>query len=129
MKKEAFLQKSKVTQSKQYDYSKVPEEFSTRDKVCIICPKHGEFYQRVDIHASGRGCPKCGHEKTGLACRKANLDSKTSTNFPIKFPIVEKPVIPENQYIIGSIYLFINRINNKVYVGQTYNSYLQMDCS
>lgn len=124
MIKEVFVQKASKVQKQQYDYSKVPLEFSTRDKVCIICPKHGEFYQRVDIHTSGKGCPKCGHERTGESCRKSNLDVKNQAKFEIQFPIIENPKIPEKQYIIGTIYLFINKINNKVYVGQTYNSYL-----
>ena len=124
MIKEVFMQKVIKVQKQKYDYSKVPFEFSTRDKICIICSKHGEFYQRADIHISGKGCPKCGHERTGKACRKSNLDVKNQTNFQIKFPIIENPKIPEKQYILGTIYLFINKTNNKVYVGQTYNSYL-----
>lgn len=124
MIKEVFMQKVIKVQKQKYDYSKVPFKFSTRDKICIICSKHGEFYQRADIHISGKGCPKCGHERTGKACRKSNLDVKNQTNFQIKFPIIENPKIPEKQYILGTIYLFINKTNNKVYVGQTYNSYL-----
>ncbi len=27
--------------------------------VCIICPEHGEFFQRIDVHKRGSGCPKC----------------------------------------------------------------------
>ena len=32
---------------------------NTETKVCIICPKHGEFWQRPHCHISGNGCPKC----------------------------------------------------------------------
>ena len=126
MNKETFLQRVQTVQKNQnYDYSNIPLDFSTRDKICIICPKHGQFFQRVDIHLSGKGCPKCGHERTGLACRKANLDNETILKSHIKFPVLQKPQIPEKQYIIGTIYIFINKINNKAYVGQTYNSYLK----
>ncbi len=41
-----------------YDYSKVEYKGSTV-KVCIICPKHGEFWQKPSDHLSGYGCPRC----------------------------------------------------------------------
>jgi len=41
-----------------YDYSKV-EYISNNIKVCIICPKHGEFWQTPHSHLSGNGCHKC----------------------------------------------------------------------
>lgn len=27
--------------------------------ICIICPIHGEFWQRVDTHTKGNGCKQC----------------------------------------------------------------------
>lgn len=42
----------------EYDYSKV-EYFNNKKKVCIICPKHGEFWQAPYSHIAGCGCPKC----------------------------------------------------------------------
>lgn len=42
-----------------YDYSKV-EYISMRDKVEIICKKHGSFLQYPFDHINGHGCPKCG---------------------------------------------------------------------
>ena len=33
-------------------------------KVCIICPEHGEFWQKPSDHTSGHGCPKCKGDKT-----------------------------------------------------------------
>ena len=41
-----------------YDYSKV-NYVKCVDKVCIICPKHGEFEQTPLNHIQGHGCPKC----------------------------------------------------------------------
>ena len=29
------------------------------EKSCIICPKHGEFWQTPHSHLKGSGCPKC----------------------------------------------------------------------
>lgn len=44
--------------SDKYDYSKV-EYKDALTKICIICPKHGEFWQRPSDHLSGYGCPHC----------------------------------------------------------------------
>lgn len=41
-----------------YDYSKT-EYKTSKDKICIICPIHGEFYQLPYNHLKGQGCPKC----------------------------------------------------------------------
>ena len=44
-----------------YDYSKVVYN-RMHEKVCIICPKHGEFWQTPNKHLLGQGCPKCAIE-------------------------------------------------------------------
>lgn len=46
-----------------YDYSKM-EYTNDSSKVCIICPKHGEFYQTINNHLRGEGCPMCGKENS-----------------------------------------------------------------
>ena len=56
--KEKFIEKSKEVHGDKYDYSKVDYK-SSREKVCIICPDHGEFYQIANNHLKGSGCPKC----------------------------------------------------------------------
>jgi hypothetical protein len=45
-----------------YDYSKVKFEHVNKH-VCIICPEHGEFWQKPGIHLRGYGCPICGGSK------------------------------------------------------------------
>ena len=58
-----FIRKSKEIHGDKYDYSKV-EYMNNRTKVCIICPKHGEFWQTPGVHIdNGSGCPKCAKEK------------------------------------------------------------------
>ena len=42
-----------------YDFSKVVY-VNNKTKVCVICPKHGEFFIRPDCLLSKTGCPKCG---------------------------------------------------------------------
>ena len=42
-----------------YDYSKVVYGKNNREKVKIICKKHGMFWQTPTGHLNGKGCPKC----------------------------------------------------------------------
>ncbi len=57
-----FIEKSIMVHGERYDYSKV-KYISTHKKVCIICRKHGEFYQAPSNHLSGKECLKCSYEK------------------------------------------------------------------
>ena len=60
---EVFLEKAKQIHGDRYDYSKV-EYKGSKNKVCIICPTHGEFWQTPNAHLCGQGCIRCGHVKT-----------------------------------------------------------------
>lgn len=60
---EEWVAKAKVVHEEAYDYSKV-EYKTAKDRVCIICPKHGEFWQLPTNHMAGQGCPKC--RKSGM---------------------------------------------------------------
>ena len=56
---EDFIKKAREIHGNKYDYSKV-EYNGTRNKVCIICPIHGEFEQTPYGHITLRqGCPIC----------------------------------------------------------------------
>lgn len=58
VKKEEWLKRFKEMYGDKYDYSEA--EFKTnKDKIKIICPKHGEFWQTPDNHVSGHGCKAC----------------------------------------------------------------------
>jgi len=60
---EEFIKRAKLLHNNKYDYSK--SEYNTaKEKICIICPEHGEFWQTPTDHLSGRGCYKCGIERT-----------------------------------------------------------------
>ena len=50
---EQFLNKAKEIHNDKYDYSKVIY-VTTKIKVTIICPIHGEFEQRPSAHMFGR---------------------------------------------------------------------------
>ena len=55
---EEFINRSNKVHNNKYDYSKTKFD-GTSKKVCVICPKHGEFWQYANQHLQGRGCPRC----------------------------------------------------------------------
>jgi len=70
-----FIEISKEVHENKYDYSLVEDYKTVKDKVKIICPKHGEFIQDVYSHKKGCGCPTCGIEYV------ANLKYKSLDHF------------------------------------------------
>jgi len=46
-----------------YDYSRIKSLKNNKEKICIICPKHGEFWQTSGAHTLGTGCRRCASEK------------------------------------------------------------------
>lgn len=57
-----FIERAKAVHGDKYDYSKV-EYINSSTKVCIICPKHGEFWIAPLSFLNGVGCKKCAYEK------------------------------------------------------------------
>ena len=55
---EEFIKRSREIHGDKYDYSKV-NYVNNHTKVCIICPEHGEFWQKPISHLNGHGCVKC----------------------------------------------------------------------
>jgi len=54
---EEFIKRSNVTHNNKYTY---PDEYvASKQKIKIICPDHGSFYQTAADHISGHGCKKC----------------------------------------------------------------------
>jgi len=74
-----FINKSKEIHKDKYDYSLV-ECTSTKDKVKIICPFHGEFEQLAYNHMRGKGCGKCKAEILHLSNRKTLNDFISDAN-------------------------------------------------
>ena len=58
---EEFIKKAQKVHGDMYDYSKV-EYVNSTTKVCIICKKHGEFWQKPSHHTAGHGCTKCASD-------------------------------------------------------------------
>lgn len=57
-----FVERSKKVHGNKYDYSK-SVYVGARNKLCVICPKHGEFWQTADAHIRGQGCPECSKHR------------------------------------------------------------------
>ena len=60
--KENFIRKANERHNNKYDYSKV-EYVNAHTKVCITCPKHGDFWMTPQNHLKKQGCPKCSFDK------------------------------------------------------------------
>ena len=64
-----FISRANEKHSHKYDYSK-SIYISSHDKVEIVCPIHGSFYQTANDHLNGCGCPICHKSPT-----KTTLDT------------------------------------------------------
>ena len=76
--REEFIEDAIKVHGNDYIYDKV-NYINTHTKVCIICPKHGDFWMTPHNHlyggngnhfCKGCGCPKCQHERVGSFNRK-----------------------------------------------------------
>jgi len=69
LKLEDFINKAKLVHGNEFNYSKVDYK-NAREKICIICEDHGEFYQKPYSHLEGVGCPHCNDSKGESAIKK-----------------------------------------------------------
>ena len=87
---EEFIEKARKIHEDKYDYSKV-EYIKSIIKVCIICPLHGEFWQKPNGHISSKnGCKKCANLLLNLN-RKLSFEeyvekANREHNFKYKYP-------------------------------------------
>ena len=91
-----FIQEAKTIHGNKYNYSKV-NYVNAKTKVCIICPKHGEFWQTPSSHLGGRGCPECKKDKLH------NQKVKSKEQF-----VIDSQKIHNNKYD----YSKVNYVNN-----------------
>jgi len=66
-----FIERAEKKHNNKYDYSKVVYK-TLKDYITIICPEHGEFKQRADVHLNGEGCKTCYFEKYSKSQRLTN---------------------------------------------------------
>ena len=70
---EQYIEEAKAVHGEKYDYSKV-EYKGTHEKICVICPEHGEFWQEAKLHLNSYGCPKCARIEAGKNIAKSKGD-------------------------------------------------------
>ena len=103
--REEFIKRAIAVHGNYYDYSKV-EYINDSTKVCIICPKHGEFWQTPNKHLYGQGCFECSKILNSNESRLFRLlQNKYS-----KYGVIRQY---HNKEIIGnkSIDIFIDKYN------------------
>jgi hypothetical protein len=134
--KEKFIKRAKEIHGDKYDYSKV-EYKTAHDKVCIICPKHGEFFQKPYKHTNmKRGCPSCGQEIVAKNPNKfivskgelfiKNWLQNNNISFKYQYSIISKKIARNSGLIICD---FLVKYNNKYYIieynGQQHYKYIK----
>ena len=75
-----FIEKAKEIHGDKYNYNKVKYN-GNRNKVCIICPEHGEFWQTPNNHLKGEGCKFCAFDELS---KKKKMDIKSFIEKSIK---------------------------------------------
>lgn len=90
---EIFIQRARAVHGDKYDYSKV-EYVNNRTKVCITCPKHGDFCLTPESHWHGNGCLECSKERILQKNKQRALqkiqDVLSGTGYELVEPFVYK---------------------------------------
>lgn len=70
---EEFIKRAKEIHNGFYTYEKTVF-VTTKKKVIVTCPKHGDFETIAANHLKGGGCPHCARERNAVACRNTQED-------------------------------------------------------
>lgn len=106
-----FIEKAKIKHGDKYDYSKLIY-VNAKIKVCITCPKHGDFYQLPSKHLTGNTCPKCADEIRNL--------NNVKTNYEF---IEESKIIHKNRYYYDKV-KYINAKTNIIIICNKHGEFL-----
>lgn len=74
-----FIFEANLKHCNKYNYSKSVYK-TCKDKICIICPIHGNFQQTPANHLRGSGCPICGRIKGSKKCRLTTTEFINKAN-------------------------------------------------
>jgi len=72
-----FIEKARIVHGEKYNYD-LSEYTQAKCKIEIVCPEHGSFWQTVNSHLNGNGCPACQYAALSLS------NSLTSSDFIAK---------------------------------------------
>lgn len=65
-----IIDKCKEVHNNKYEYIIDFEYVNNKSYLHAVCPIHGEFWQEINAHLHGQGCPECGREETTKKLRK-----------------------------------------------------------
>lgn len=112
-----FVGVSNKIHNNTYDYSLVKDIVYRRDKVDIICKKHGVFSQSPKSHLRGNGCPKCGYETV-----------KNKLTKDVEIFIKEAKEVHGNKYDYSKVVYLANNIKVDI-VCKHHGLFKQIPCS
>lgn len=113
---ESFIEKAKKLHRDLYDYSKIKKINGNKEKVEIVCPKHGSFFQRPDNHLNGAGCPICKSSKGELLVKNILDDHNISYLRQYYLKINNKQVRIDFRVLLDNIEYFIEYNGRQHYV-------------
>lgn len=116
--KQWWLDNFHDTHAGTYDYSLLPDEFYSTDKIRIICKKHGIYEQTPQTHKRS-GCPNCAKDNlketnknnpTGWSYSNWEIAAKRSKRFE-SFKVYVLKIWDENEtfFKIGKTFLPIQK--------------------
>jgi very-short-patch-repair endonuclease len=108
---EEFISKANKVHNFKYRYDNV-NYYNWKEKVSIICEKHGEFKQSPFNHLSGSGCPKCNKGRPPMKknIEKKGIDDKISYKLKKFIEISNK--VHNNKYDYSNVIYYSS--NKKV---------------
>lgn len=87
LKRQELIEAANKVHKSKYDYSHTTFN-SIRDKVEIVCPRHGSFSQSFSSHLKGHGCSKCGFEDRTRSYENCGRDKCLQDDFIKKCKLV-----------------------------------------
>ncbi len=98
---EIFIERSNKIHNFKYDYGS-SIYLTTKHKIKIICPDHGEFEQRANSHMTGNGCPICKNEKASITNKDRIFSSIRISNDEF---LIQGNLIHNNKYSYPELYI------------------------
>lgn len=86
--KQEFENEANKVHNGRYGYG-LSEYINSIEKICIICPAHGQFWQSPIAHLNGQGCPNCS-SSLGEKLIKTILE-KNNIKFLKEYKLPETP--------------------------------------
>lgn len=118
---EEFIEKASTVHNNKYSYDK-SVYISSRTKLLITCPTHGDFSMQANNHLAGQGCPACSSSKGELAIAKYLQDNgiKYQRQYLVKLQVNNSPYNAFVDFYLPDLNIYIE------YNGQQH--YMPIEC-